>query len=89
MDRDNHGVEPVPVVLDTDIGTDVDDALALALALASPEIDLIGVTVVDGNVEVRAEIAARLLGMAGRSDVPVFVGASSPIGIGRMPTWFG
>ena len=37
---------PVPVVLDTDIGADVDDAFALALAIASPEIDIVGVTTV-------------------------------------------
>ncbi len=80
---------PTPIVFDTDIGTDVDDALALALALASPEIDLIGVTVVDGDVPTRARIAARLLGMAGRADVPVIVGEGSPIGEGRMPSWFG
>lgn len=80
---------PIPIVLDTDIGTDVDDALALVLALASPELDLQGVTVVDGDVGVRARLAARLLGMAGRPDVPVYQGASRPIGLGRMPTWFG
>jgi purine nucleosidase len=70
-------VPPIPVVFDTDIGTNVDDALALALALASPEIRLDGVTVVNGDAPVlqtRARIAARLLGLAGRSDVPVFLG---------------
>jgi len=77
------------VILDTDIGTDVDDVLALAFALGSPEIDLVGVTVVDGDVRTRAKMAARVLGMAGRSDIPVFMGESSPIGAGRMPTWFG
>lgn len=81
--------QPTKVVLDTDIGTDVDDALALALALASPEVDLIGVTVVDGDVHTRARMAARLLGMAGRPDIPVLIGESEPIGVGRMPTWFG
>ena len=80
---------PIPMVLDTDIGTDVDDALALALALASPEIELLGVTVVDGDVGTRARMASRLLGMAGRADVPVLVGEANPIGAGRMPTWFG
>jgi len=80
---------PTRVVLDTDIGTDVDDALALVLALASPEIDVIGVTVVDGDVDVRARMAARLLGMAGRPDIPVLMGESNPLGEGRMPTGFG
>ena len=81
----------IPVVFDTDIGTDVDDALALTLILASPELDLKGVTVVDGgeHVHKRAEMAAILLGAAGRDDVPVLVGAGHPIGAGRMPSWFG
>lgn len=81
--------KPRRVILDTDIGTDVDDVLALAFALASPEIDLVGITVVDGDVLTRAKMAARVLGMAGRPDIPVFMGESSPIGAGRMPTWFG
>lgn len=80
---------PIPIVLDTDIGTDIDDALCLLLALASPEVDLIGVTIVDGDVEERAKIASRLLGMAGRADIPIYKGASRPLGPGRGPTWFG
>lgn len=80
---------PLPIVFDTDIGTDVDDALALAFILASPEFDLKGVTIVDGDVDARARIASRLLGMAGRTDVPVIKGAGRPFGIGRGPTWFG
>lgn len=80
---------PLPIVFDTDTGTDVDDALALAFILASPELDLRGVTIVDGDVETRARMVSRLLGMAGRTDVPVVRGASTPLGIGRGPTWFG
>ena len=79
----------VPIIIDTDTGTDVDDALALTFALASPEVDLIGVTTVDADVDTRARIVARLLGMAGRPDIPVFKGVGSPLGQGRMPTWFG
>jgi purine nucleosidase len=65
------------VVFDTDIGTDVDDALALALALGSPEIELRAVSVVNGDealLDLRARIAARLLGLAGRTDIPVLRG---------------
>lgn len=68
---------PVPVVFDTDVGTDVDDALALAFALGSPEIDLRAVCVANGDagmLDLRARIAARLLGLAGRADVPVLRG---------------
>lgn len=77
------------VIIDTDIGTDVDDALAITLALALEEIELIGLTIVDADVDTRARMAARLLGMAGRSDVPVAKGSSEPLNGGRMPTWLG
>lgn len=78
-----------PIIIDTDIGTDVDDALAILLTLASDELELTGLTIVDADVDTRARIAARLLGMAGRADIPVFKGASTPVGPGRMPTWLG
>jgi purine nucleosidase len=71
----------IPVVIDTDIGSDPDDVLALSLALASPELDLRGVTIVSGDVDLRARMAARILGMAGRTDIPVFKGQGPPIGV--------
>ena len=77
------------IIIDTDIGTDVDDALAITLALALEEIELIGLTIVDADVDTRGKMAARLLGMAGRSDVPVAKGSSEPLNGGRMPTWLG
>ena len=80
---------PIPVVIDTDVGADPDDALALALACASPEIELLGVTTVDGDVGLRARIAARILGMAGRAGVPVVQGIGQPLGPGRGPTMVG
>lgn len=80
---------PIPIVIDTDIGADPDDAFALALALASPEFQVLGVTVVDGDVGLRSRMAARLLGLAGRADVPVIPGASRPLGPGRGPTMLG
>jgi inosine-uridine nucleoside N-ribohydrolase len=61
----------VPILLDTDVGTDVDDAFALALALASPELELRGVTTVGSDAEDRAWIVCRLLTAVGRRDVPV------------------
>ena len=81
--------DPVPVVIDTDVGADPDDAFALAFAAASPEIVLRGVTVVDGDVDLRARMAARLLGMTGRTEIPVFLGARRPLGPGRGPTMLG
>jgi inosine-uridine nucleoside N-ribohydrolase len=61
----------VPVLIDTDIGSDIDDAFALALAVASPELDLRGVTTVGGDAEARAGIVCRFLGAVGRREVPV------------------
>lgn len=64
-----------PLLLDTDIGSDVDDALALALVLAAPqEFELVAVTTVARDTRLRARIAARLLGIAGRREVEVCAG---------------
>lgn len=68
------GPEKIPILLDTDIGSDVDDAFALALVLESPELDLLGVTTVSGDTEARARLAAKMLEKAGRLDVPVAAG---------------
>jgi purine nucleosidase len=79
----------IPVILDTDIATDVDDCLALALILASPELDLLGVTCAYGDVDLRARFAAKLLGLAGRADVPVTAGARLPLLNKRTIYWGG
>ena len=67
------------VILDTDVGTDVDDALAIALAAASPELHLEGLTTVHADAPLRARIARALLALAGRAEVPVIAGASRPL----------
>ncbi len=67
------------IVLDTDIGSDVDDALALALALASPELELVAVTTVGAESRLRARVARKLLELAGRPDVPVYAGCRLPV----------
>lgn len=67
------------VLIDTDIGDDIDDALALALALRSPEIELHGVTTVFGDTQLRAGLAAHLLHVFGREDVPVAAGLQTPL----------
>ncbi len=64
----------VKVVLDTDIGTDIDDAWALGYALKSPSFQLLGVTVTDADTAQRAKLACKLLYRLGRTDVPVAVG---------------
>ena len=80
---------PIPIVVDTDIGADPDDALALVLALASPEVDVRGVTIVSGDVDLRARMAARLLGMAGRPDIPIFRGRGESLDPTREPAMTG
>lgn len=68
------------VIFDTDIGTDVDDILALGVLLGSPdEIDLIGVTTVYGNVELRAQMVRKLFQLRGRDDVAVHTGIRDPL----------
>jgi len=62
------------VILDTDIGGDIDDAWALGFALQSPDLDLVGVTITDGNTPARAKVACKLLHVGSRDDVPVAVG---------------
>ena len=79
----------LPVVLDTDIGTDVDDALALALVLASPELDLRAVTTVSGDVRIRGRIAKKFLSLAGRTDIPVAAGFQEPVLRQRSFLWLG
>ena len=72
---------PIPssqlVIIDTDIGDDIDDAFALALALRSPELKILGVTTTFGNTEMRARLVDRYLQAIGRSDIPVFAGPAS------------
>ena len=70
---------PTPLIIDTDPG--VDDAVAIMLALASPEVELRAVTTVFGNVPQRrtTENAGRLLALCDRSDVPVGRGAARPL----------
>jgi purine nucleosidase len=70
---------PTRVILDTDIGTDPDDALALALILASPELKLEGVTCVYADAALRARIVLKLFQKRGITDIPVRVGASKTL----------
>jgi purine nucleosidase/pyrimidine-specific ribonucleoside hydrolase len=70
---------PGKIIIDTDIGDDIDDALAIALALKSPELDLVGVTCVFRDTVVRAALATKLLRTFGRGDIPVAVGIGQPL----------
>ena len=64
----------IPVIFDTDIGSDIDDTWALAFALRCPELDVKLVVTDRGRPEYRAKLACRILEAAGRTDIPVALG---------------
>lgn len=77
---------PIKVIIDTDPGmgepgSDIDDGLAIVLALRSPELDVLGLTVVNGNVDadVGTDVARRLAQRLGLPQLPVLRGADSPL----------
>jgi purine nucleosidase len=67
----------IPIFIDTDIGTDIDDAFALGLAIASPEVEIVGITTVGGGAEDRAWLTCRFLTEVGHKPVPVAHGRGS------------
>jgi inosine-uridine nucleoside N-ribohydrolase len=73
------GMNPIPVILDVDPGHD--DAVALMFACGSPELELLAVTTVAGNVQLEKTTrnALRILSLIGSTDVPVAAGAASPL----------
>ncbi|MEK7767516.1 MAG: nucleoside hydrolase, partial [bacterium] len=75
----------IPILLDTDIGSDIDDAVALAYLLRQPRCELVGITTVTGNVAQRAAIAQAVCAVAGQPDIPVHAGATASLihGIGQ------
>jgi purine nucleosidase len=80
---------PVKVLLDTDVGTDVDDALAIGLILASPELDLCAVTTVSCDTQLRGRIAKKLLTLGQRPNIPVAAGVRHPVLQQRNFLWLG
>ncbi|PTW44116.1 nucleoside hydrolase [Rhodovulum kholense] len=72
-------MSPTRIIIDCDPG--VDDAAAILMALGSPELDVLGVTTVAGNVTLSATLtnACRIVGLARRPDVPVMAGARAPL----------
>jgi purine nucleosidase len=74
----------IPVLFDTDIGSDVDDALTLAYLLRHPRCELLGVTTVTGEPQRRAMLADAICRKAGRSDVPIHSGNADPLLIEQM-----
>jgi len=78
---------PAPVILDTDIGDDIDDTWALSLILKSPELDLKLVVGDNGNAVYRARLIAKMLQAAGRTDVAVGIGLRPEDKGGRQAAW--
>ncbi|NNE73358.1 MAG: nucleoside hydrolase [Acidimicrobiales bacterium] len=65
---------PIPVILDTDIGFDVDDMWALAFLLRCPELDLRLIVTENGDTTYATRLVARLVELAGRTDIPIGIG---------------
>ncbi len=72
------GVPPIKVILDTDIGSDIDDAVALAYLLANPDCELLGITTVSGQAAERAKMCSAMCRAAG-VDVPIYPGLERPL----------
>jgi len=77
----------IPVIFDTDIGDDIDDTWALAFLLKNPVFDLKLVTTTFGKAEYRAKLIAKLLTIAGRTDVPIGLGEGARQGTGKQQPW--
>lgn len=75
----------IPIILDTDIGDDIDDALALAMIFGLREIELRAITTVHAEVEIRARIAAKMLHTVDKGHTPVSVGHGQPFK--QSPRW--
>ena len=85
---DTPQVSRIPVILDTDIGDDIDDTWALGVLLESPELDVKLVVGDHGKPVYRARLLAKFLERAGRTDIPVGLGMDTRIhGDGRQAAW--
>jgi len=72
---------PEKIIIDTDIGDDIDDAFALGLALSSPEFDILGVSASFGDTATRARMLDRMLGELGHTDIPVAMGTPANVNL--------
>ena len=80
---------PIPVILDTDIGFDVDDVWALAFLLRCPELDVKLIVTDTGDTYYSASLVAKLLEVAGRTDIPVGVGVPLDESARTHSKWLG
>jgi len=75
--RAQHSEPRQLVIIDSDIGDDIDDAFAVGLALQSPEFKILGITTAFGNTKLRAQLAERMLDAVGRNEIPVVAGVET------------
>jgi inosine-uridine nucleoside N-ribohydrolase len=71
------GARPLPVIIDTDVGDDIDDAFALTIALQDPRLEVLGITTAWGDTHTRVLLVRRLLATLGRRDVVVAEGPAT------------
>ena len=74
--------EKIPVLLDTDIGSDIDDAICLSYLLRQPRCELLGITTVSGKPQERAALAEAVCRAAGHKDVPIHSGVAQGLNMG-------
>jgi inosine-uridine nucleoside N-ribohydrolase len=79
----------IPVILDTDIGMDVDDVWALAFLLRCPELDIKLITTATGDTRYRARLVAKLLEIEGRTEIPIGIGLTLDNSPRTHATWLG
>src|SRR5689334_42104 len=75
------------IILDTDIGDDIDDAWALGFVISYTEFAPLGITIAHGNTPARAKIACKLLHVTRRDDIPVFVGRKTNDKVFQQYSW--
>jgi purine nucleosidase len=78
-------VVPEKIIIDTDIGGDIDDAFAVALALQSPEVSVLSVSTASGDTAARAKILDEMLGASGHANIPVAVGIPTTLRFSSPP----
>jgi purine nucleosidase len=69
----------IPILFDTDLGSDIDDAVALAYLVKQPHCELLGITTVSGNTAQRAALGEIICRAAGRDDIPIHAGLDKPL----------
>ena len=80
---------PVPVILDTDIGDDIDDTWALAMLLGSPQVDLRLVVTASDDTPTKTRLLAKILEKMGKTDIPIGTGVKNSDNPIHQAQWLG